>query len=177
MEIQRGIDPTVWSLVNQQVELINKPEEICEAFQEHFIRVFRYDGGLDSRRDLTPSHTHTGLPGLSERLVEWCNVPVMIEAMADVAEIKRRDEMAYSMYSPYTRLVRTPTGYYVHELATDRINSKICSLFRKSSSKGDCMDNFQPITLPNTKLKISANVLAKGWRAYVGWFDQGDTNM
>lgn len=85
LEIQRGNDSIVRSLVNHEGVLINEPGEICKAFQEHFVQFFGWGmDGTDGRRDI--ADFLAGLTRLSEKDAESCEGPITAEEVIEAVE-------------------------------------------------------------------------------------------
>lgn len=82
MEAQRSNKVTTWSLIDEREVKLLESGRVCEAFQQHFARLFDTAGGSERKMDFN-AKLHS-LPRLSVRGAKCWEKPVRAAYVRDV---------------------------------------------------------------------------------------------
>ena len=160
-------DRYISSITSQEGKLLEGPREVCNGFREFFADLF-------SAEDLTVENFNDYLadsPSLDEDRAAVCEGAVTEDevkrAMSQVSNGSSPglDGLPYELYKQHSHLfIPILTRVYNHWFVEGRIPSQITkgviTLLKKKDKTGRGVEDYRPITLLNTDLKILAKIIA-----------------
>ena len=168
-EFRRGSDRFIREVVTPEGHTLRSADDMCEAFRRHFENRFTKEPGL--RTDEFRSYL-ADFPRLSPTEAAGCEGEItesdVHSALKKVGRGKSPglDGLPYELYLRLSHifvpiLTVVFNNWFRQGSVPRRITRGVITLLRKDKGGGGNLDNYRPITLLNTELKILAKILTE----------------
>ena len=167
-ELRHATDRHIASVKSPEGQRRTTNKAICKEFRQYFLKIFTREPGLSSAQFDTYL---ADFPRLSATEVAGCEGRIKEEEIREALKSVGLDKSPGIDGLPYEVYLRL-SHMFVPLLATTydnwmrqgtiprRFTRGIVKLLRKNKHGGDGINNFRPLTMLNTDLKILAKILA-----------------
>ena len=175
-ELRRGSDRYIREISTPDGRTLQADRDICEGFRQHYQSLF---SALPDLKEEEFRSYLTDFPRLEPYEAECCEGAIeedeVREALKQVGCYKAPglDGLPYELYLRMSHLfipiLTTLFNHWFEQGSIPRkMNRGMITLLKKDKRAGGKIDNFRPITLLNTELKILAKILSNRLQIVLG---------